>query len=123
MDKLIHGLAADSTVRVMAAVTTETVREAVRRHQTSPTASVAHTGTPPSTSSAPSPPTRPGDTSRGTPRTASPWSSFAVPSPEPDVSEVRPADYAGSSSLTKPAWSTSGAVSYTHLTLPTSDLV
>jgi molecular chaperone Hsp33 len=41
MDKLIHGLAADSTVRVMAAITTETVREAVRRHQTSPTASVA----------------------------------------------------------------------------------
>jgi molecular chaperone Hsp33 len=41
MDKLIHGLAADSTVRVMAAITTETVREAVRRHQTSPTASAA----------------------------------------------------------------------------------
>ena len=41
MDKLIHGLAADSTVRVMAAITTDTVREAVRRHQTSPTASVA----------------------------------------------------------------------------------
>ncbi len=41
MDKLIHGLAADATVRVMAVITTETVREAVRRHQTSPTASVA----------------------------------------------------------------------------------
>ena len=41
MDKLIHGLAADSTVRVMAAITTDTVREAVRRHQTSPTASAA----------------------------------------------------------------------------------
>lgn len=41
MDKLIHGLAADETVRVMAAITTETVREAVRRHKTSPTASVA----------------------------------------------------------------------------------
>ncbi len=41
MDKLIHGLAADATVRVMATTTTETVREAVRRHQTSPTASVA----------------------------------------------------------------------------------
>lgn len=41
MDKLIHGLASDSTVRVMAAITTDTVREAVRRHQTSPTASVA----------------------------------------------------------------------------------
>jgi molecular chaperone Hsp33 len=41
MDKLIHGLAADATVRVMAAITTDTVREAVRRHDTSPTASVA----------------------------------------------------------------------------------
>ena len=41
MDKLIHGLAADATVRVMAAITTDAVREAVRRHQTSPTASVA----------------------------------------------------------------------------------
>jgi molecular chaperone Hsp33 len=41
MDRLIHGIAADATVRVMAAITTETVREAVRRHDTSPTASVA----------------------------------------------------------------------------------
>ena len=41
MDKLIHGLAADSTVRVMAVITTEAVREAVRRHQTSPTVSAA----------------------------------------------------------------------------------
>ena len=41
MDKLIHGLAADATVRVMAAITTDAVREAVKRHQTSPTASVA----------------------------------------------------------------------------------
>ena len=41
MDKLIHGLAADATVRVMAATTTDTVREVVRRHKTSPTASVA----------------------------------------------------------------------------------
>ena len=41
MDKLIHGLAADATVRVMAAITTDTVREGVRRHSTSPTASVA----------------------------------------------------------------------------------
>lgn len=41
MDKLIHGTAADGTVRVMAAITTETVREAVRRHQTSPTVSTA----------------------------------------------------------------------------------
>ena len=30
MDKLIHGLAADATVRVMAAITTDAVREAVR---------------------------------------------------------------------------------------------
>lgn len=41
MDKLIHGLAADATVRVMAAITTDTVREAVRRHQTSPTVTAA----------------------------------------------------------------------------------
>lgn len=41
MDRLIHGMAADDTVRVMAAVTTDTVAEAVRRHGTSPTASAA----------------------------------------------------------------------------------
>lgn len=41
MDKLIHGTAADGTIRVMAAITTETVREAVRRHQTSPTVTAA----------------------------------------------------------------------------------
>ncbi len=41
MDKLIHGIASDATVRVMAAITTDTVREAVRRHQTSPTVSAA----------------------------------------------------------------------------------
>src|SRR5688572_28073143 len=41
MDKLIHGTAAGETVRFMAAVTTETVTEAVRRHQTSPTVSAA----------------------------------------------------------------------------------
>ncbi|MEZ5345613.1 MAG: Hsp33 family molecular chaperone HslO [Pyrinomonadaceae bacterium] len=41
MDKLVHGIAADGTVRLMAAVTTDTVAEAVRRHQTSPTASAA----------------------------------------------------------------------------------
>ena len=41
MDKLIHGTAADGTIRVMAAITTETVAEAVRRHQTSPMASDA----------------------------------------------------------------------------------
>jgi molecular chaperone Hsp33 len=41
MDKLIHGTAADGTVRVMAAITTDIVAEAVRRHQTSPTVSAA----------------------------------------------------------------------------------
>jgi molecular chaperone Hsp33 len=41
MDRLVHGLAADATIRVMAAVTTETVREAVRRHKTSPTTTCA----------------------------------------------------------------------------------
>ena len=41
MDKLIHGIAAEGTVRLMAAITTKTVTEAVKRHQTSPTASAA----------------------------------------------------------------------------------
>ena len=41
MDRLVHGLAADATIRVMAVVTTETVREAVRRHKTSPTTTCA----------------------------------------------------------------------------------
>jgi molecular chaperone Hsp33 len=41
MDKLIQGTAADKTVRFMAAITTDTVTEAVRRHQTAPTASAA----------------------------------------------------------------------------------
>lgn len=41
MDKLIHGTAAGATIRFMAAITTETVSEAVRRHQTSPTVSAA----------------------------------------------------------------------------------
>ncbi|MGI9037064.1 MAG: Hsp33 family molecular chaperone HslO [Pyrinomonadaceae bacterium] len=41
MDKLIKGTAADRTIRAMAAITTETVAEAVRRHQTSPTVSAA----------------------------------------------------------------------------------
>ncbi len=41
MDKLIHATAADGTIRVLAAVTTEITTEAVRRHQTSPTVSAA----------------------------------------------------------------------------------
>ena len=40
-DHLIQGLAADATVRVIAAVTTDLVNEACRRHSTSPTASAA----------------------------------------------------------------------------------
>ena len=39
MDRLVIGTAADGTIRLIAAVTTETVAEAIRRHQTSPTAS------------------------------------------------------------------------------------
>jgi len=41
MDKLLRGIAADGTVRVMAAISTEIVKEAVRRHETSPTVSAA----------------------------------------------------------------------------------
>ena len=41
MDKLIHGTAAEGTVRVMAAITTDATTEAVRRHDTSPTVSAA----------------------------------------------------------------------------------
>ncbi|MEP6945734.1 MAG: Hsp33 family molecular chaperone HslO [Acidobacteriota bacterium] len=41
MDKLVHGTAADGSVRVVAAITTDTTAEAVRRHQTSPTVSAA----------------------------------------------------------------------------------
>ena len=41
MDKLIHGTAAGGTIRVLSAVTTGVVAEAVRRHGTSPTASAA----------------------------------------------------------------------------------
>jgi molecular chaperone Hsp33 len=41
MDKLIHATAADGTVRVIAAITTDIAAEAIRRHQTSPTASAA----------------------------------------------------------------------------------
>ncbi len=41
MDKLVHGLAADGTIRLMSAITTETVSVAVRKHKTSPTTSAA----------------------------------------------------------------------------------
>jgi molecular chaperone Hsp33 len=41
MDMLVHGTAADGTVRCMAAVTTNLVAEAARRHQTSPTVAAA----------------------------------------------------------------------------------
>lgn len=41
MDKLIHGIAADETIRFMAAITTDTIIEAARRHQTSPTVTAA----------------------------------------------------------------------------------
>lgn len=41
MDKLIHGTVADGTIRILSAITTDVVAEAVRRHQTSPTASAA----------------------------------------------------------------------------------
>ncbi len=41
MGKLIHGIAEEGTIRLMAADTTEIVTEAVRRHATSPTASAA----------------------------------------------------------------------------------
>lgn len=40
-DTLIHGTAADATVRCMAAVTTNLVAEAARRHKTSPTVAAA----------------------------------------------------------------------------------
>ena len=41
MDKLINGTAADGTIRVLSTITTDVVAEAIRRHQTSPTASAA----------------------------------------------------------------------------------
>ncbi len=41
MDKLVHGIAADGDIRVFGAITTDTVAEAIRRHQTSPTVSAA----------------------------------------------------------------------------------
>ncbi|MEO7673485.1 MAG: Hsp33 family molecular chaperone HslO, partial [Pyrinomonadaceae bacterium] len=37
MDKLIQGTAAGGTIRVLAAITTGVLEEAIRRHQTSPT--------------------------------------------------------------------------------------
>lgn len=40
-DKLVHGTAADGTVRCMAAVTTNLVAEAARRHKASPTVAAA----------------------------------------------------------------------------------
>ncbi len=40
-DTLVHGTAADGTVRCMAAVTTKLVAEAARRHETSPTVAAA----------------------------------------------------------------------------------
>lgn len=41
MDRVIRGTAEEGTIRVMAAVTTETLTEAIRRHKTAPTASAA----------------------------------------------------------------------------------
>lgn len=41
MDKLIHGVVADGNARLFAAITTESVTEAVLRHGTSPTTSAA----------------------------------------------------------------------------------
>ncbi|NOT49316.1 MAG: Hsp33 family molecular chaperone HslO [Acidobacteria bacterium] len=41
MDKIIQGTAADGTIRVFSTITTGVVREAVRRHETSPTVSAA----------------------------------------------------------------------------------
>lgn len=41
MDRLILGTAAEATVRLLAAVTTDSVADAIRRHETAPTASAA----------------------------------------------------------------------------------
>lgn len=41
MDRLVQGIAAEGQIRVFAAITTATVAEAIRRHQTSPTVSAA----------------------------------------------------------------------------------
>lgn len=40
-DTLVHGTAAEGTIRCVAAVTTQTVAEAVKRHETTPTTSAA----------------------------------------------------------------------------------
>lgn len=41
MDKLVHGIAADGTIRVLAAITTGVTAEAIRRHNTSPVVTAA----------------------------------------------------------------------------------
>ena len=41
MDKLVQGIAADGVIRVFAAITTDAVEEAIRRHSTSPTVGAA----------------------------------------------------------------------------------
>src|SRR5690606_5406780 len=41
MDKLIHGTAAGGSIRILSAVSTGIVRDAARRHNTSPTATAA----------------------------------------------------------------------------------
>lgn len=41
MDKLVQGIAAEGSIRVFSAITTNTVAEAIKRHQTSPTVSAA----------------------------------------------------------------------------------
>lgn len=41
MDNLIHATAADGTIRVLSAITTDITAEAIRRHQPTPTASAA----------------------------------------------------------------------------------
>jgi molecular chaperone Hsp33 len=41
MDKLIHATTPDGTIRILSAITTDVTAEAIRRHQTSPTASAA----------------------------------------------------------------------------------
>lgn len=41
MDRMVQGIAADGTIRVFSAITTEAVEEAIRRHKTSPTVGAA----------------------------------------------------------------------------------